>query len=73
MDKVYNFITRTKAFIKDEMLHIPTLTLPPNNNSEVFLNDIALICDTLDNFSYANQVEELYQQQKADGTEEFTF
>lgn len=53
LDKVYQFITRTKEFIKGEMLHIPTLTLPPNNNSDVFLSDIMMICDTLDNFTFA--------------------
>jgi DNA repair exonuclease SbcCD ATPase subunit len=50
--EIFQFIERTKDFIKKEMLHIPTLTTHFNNTNTI-KNSITTIVETLDNFNYA--------------------
>ena len=64
LKEVFSFISRTKNFIKTEMLHIPTLTLPTYNQSEVFIGEITMICETLNNFSYAIKQQFLNNQRQ---------
>ena len=50
--EIFQFIERTKDFIKKEMLHIPTLTTHYNNTNTI-KNSIKVIVETLENFNYA--------------------
>lgn len=53
MEDVFRFIKRTKEFIKTEMLHVGTLILPPDEDSEVVNVEMTNIIEVLENFTYA--------------------
>lgn len=50
--KIFDFIDKTKKFIKEEMLHIPTLTTH-YNQSATMKQEMKMITDLLDNFNFS--------------------
>ena len=50
--KIFDFIDKTKKFIKEEMLHIPTLTTH-YNQSNTMKQEMKMITDLLDDFNFS--------------------
>ena len=58
----------------DGVVHASSTNLPVLDNSfKSVMFDPPFLTYVVEKVAKANQVEELYQQQKADGTEEFSF